>query len=423
MTPRRSGAADDYRVAMRRLELLSRTPAELGEARNELDLHRRIEAVTRRTFTPRRAAVYGATSSGRLLVPPGSAEARSLLFDLCENIDAIPDACRQSADLHREIVPYLCEPQIVAADSENGIGALAAAPVLDGVRLLALIVIEADPAAGELTLADLHALSAIASNGALVAQRLRVTETTVEQRRVERDLDLAREIQRRFLPKLDGTRRAVRVAAEYHPAYDIGGDFYDVVDGLDGKITAVIGDVSGKGVPAALLMSRISSDFRRLAREGSSPQALLGMLNQATGEHAPDDSFATAVVIRIDAARRKLSVANAGHVHPLIRRADGTVEEIGVASGLPLGMMPNQSYAQAEYNLAPGDIVLLMTDGVVEALDHDGDRLGEGELRRLVGSAPADAGAIHGRILAAVREDLRAGAGDDLTLLGIEIHA
>src|SRR5262249_38356707 len=287
----------DYLVAVRRLELLSRSPAELGKAQTERDLHERLEVVVRRTFGPRRAAVFGAARSGRILTPPGSPEARTLLADLCASIDAIPEARRSSPEGLRELLPYLVVPHVLPADPESDLGAMVSAPVLDGPRLLSVVALEADPCDGECSVADRHALSAIASNAALVAQRLRATETTDERRRIERDLDMAREIQRRFLPRLDHVRGSVRVAAEYHPAYDVGGDFYDVVDGEDGQITAVIGDVSGKGVTAALLMSRVSSDFRRLARSGSSLQSLLAQLNQSTVEHTPDDSFATAVVI------------------------------------------------------------------------------------------------------------------------------
>jgi serine phosphatase RsbU (regulator of sigma subunit) len=202
---------------------------------------------------------------------------------------------------------------------------------------------------------------------------------------------------------------------------EVGGDFYDVVDGDDGAVTAVIGDVSGKGVQAALLMSRVSSDFRRLPRGGSA-QGLLELLNQATCEHTPDDSFATAVVVRLDASRRTLTVANAGHVRPLVRRANGTVEEAGATSGLPLGMLPGQSYLQEECAVGPGDIVLLMTDAVVEALDQDQDRLGSEGLRRIIANAPADAGEIHRRILVAVEDSLGSRHADDLTLLAIEIQ-
>jgi serine phosphatase RsbU (regulator of sigma subunit) len=372
-------------------------------------------------FAPRRAAVFGVASSGRVLIPPGSLEARSLLAALCTTIGGIPASQVGWSDAPRELARHVMAPRLVPALATPGLGSLVSVPVHDGARLIALIAIEADPSEGDFTDGDLQVLSALASNAVLVVQRLRASETTDEQRLIARDLDMAGEIQRRFLPRLDQEWGAVRVAAAYHPAYNVGGDFYDVVDGAQGEITAVIGDVAGKGVTAALLMSRISSDFRRLARGGKPPQALLDQLNQATVEHTPEDSFATAVVIRIDEARRSLAVANAGHVRPLVRCASGQVVELCAASGLPLGVLPGQAYPQCEYPLEPGDIVLLMTDGVSEALDRDGDRLGQGGLRKLIANAPANPAAIHQLILAAVEESLGSRAADDLTLLSIEI--
>jgi sigma-B regulation protein RsbU (phosphoserine phosphatase) len=178
---------------------------------------------------------------------------------------------------------------------------------------------------------------------------------------------------------------------------------------------AVVGDVSGKGMPAALIMSRATSSFRRLARASASPHALLAQLNHALVEQFPDDSFVTVACVQLDAAGRCGVVANAGHALPLMRRG-GAVTPLGWASGPPLGMLPGQSYIGEQFELCPGDIVILMTDGVSEALNPARDPLELRALLRLVAEAPRDLDEIHRRILAAIDA-----ATDDVTLLSLEL--
>jgi serine phosphatase RsbU (regulator of sigma subunit) len=292
---------------------------------------------------------------------------------------------------------------------------------MDGTRLEGMLIIEGDPDQCELSLPDLHALSAIATQVSLIIQTFRAAAHRSQRERLERDLQLAREIQLRFLPRLSNRLCGVGVAVEYRPAYNVGGDFYDLVETGGGEILAVVGDVAGKGVPAALLMSRISSEFRRLARVSASPEVVLSQLNQSMVGQAPEDSFATAVCLRLDVRRLRVTVANAGHIAPLVRRASGGVVRLGEPSGLPIGMMPGQAYENETFALDPGDLMLLMTDGVVEPLDGEGDRLGSERMKRLISSAPADALEIHRRILAEVDRKLTGGRADDVTLLSLSL--
>src|SRR5258706_2315111 len=155
-------------------------------------------------------------------------------------------------------------------------------------------------------------------------------------RALQRDLEAARRIQRSFLPSLPPTVGGFRVAAEYRPAFDVGGDFYDVCSRRAGHLRAVIGDVSGKGVSAALFMSRVSSEVRRLAPAVNSPRRLLEELNRRFGDDG-DDTFVTAASVELDAASRRIIIANAGHVVPLVRRASGSVLPLGGrVSGPPI---------------------------------------------------------------------------------------
>src|SRR5206468_11577578 len=190
---------------------------------------------------------------------------REVLRGLCMAIHAAPAERGRAASLG-EIVPYLVVPNLVPSDRARGRGPILSAPLLHDTTLLGLIILEDAPEAADFTVAELDELSAVAAQVALVLERMRMEARAARQQRLERDLDLARQIQRHFLPALASEIEGLRVAAEYRPAYDVGGDFYDLVPAGDGSVLAAVGDVSGKGVPAALLMSRVSSDFRRLAR-------------------------------------------------------------------------------------------------------------------------------------------------------------
>jgi serine phosphatase RsbU (regulator of sigma subunit) len=184
---------------------------------------------------------------------------------------------------------------------------------------------------------------------------------------------------------------------------------------------AIIGDVAGKGVSGALMMSRISSEIRRLvATPGISPSQMLTTLNDSFAALNLDDAFITAACAKLDLNTRRLTVANAGHVLPLVRRASGAVLPLGRASGPPVGMLPSQTYSDDVFPLAMGDIVLLMTDGVLEALHREDDQLGMWTVIELLSKAPRDIQEINRRIVSAVQARMHDGVKDDLTLLALE---
>src|SRR5262249_40930363 len=152
----------------------------------------------------------------------------------------------------------------------------------------------AQGSAPDFTIGDLDRLSAVASKAALALGRMRRAKREAEQRRMARGLELARQIQRRLLPTLPPVVAGFPEAAEYRPAFGIGGDFYDVIPSGSAEVTALIGDVAGKGVAAALVMSRISSEFRRLVATASDLPAVFTQLNDSMCERSPDDTFVTA---------------------------------------------------------------------------------------------------------------------------------
>ena len=152
-------------------------------------------------------------------------------------------------------------------------------------------------------------------------------------------------MQRMFLPRpLENNSAHVRVLAEYLPAFAVGGDFYDFVDLGGGRLLATIGDVSGKGVTAALMMSRVTSELRRLAHECSGPAEILTRLNRSL-RGMQDDRFVTVVCVLLDVPNRRWIVANGGHVVPLLRRRSGVISGLAYSLNPPIGMIPMPSTA------------------------------------------------------------------------------
>jgi sigma-B regulation protein RsbU (phosphoserine phosphatase) len=240
---------------------------------------------------------------------------------------------------------------------------------------------------------------------------------------LQRDLASARDMQRMFLPRPMETNSAhVRVLAEYLPAFAVGGDFYDFVDLGAGRLLATIGDVSGKGVSAALMMSRVTSELRRLAYETSGPAEILTRLNRSL-RGMQDDRFVTVVCVLLDVPNRRWVVANGGHVVPLLRRRGGVVSGLAYSLNPPIGMIPMPEYRDEVFPLESQDIVLLATDGVLEML-AGGPRdvcstMGQCQLVDMLRKAPHDLAEIHRRILSS--GDSTTNGRDDVALLGLQL--
>jgi sigma-B regulation protein RsbU (phosphoserine phosphatase) len=239
---------------------------------------------------------------------------------------------------------------------------------------------------------------------------------------MRQDLVAAREVQRTFLPRFPGTNSAgVRVVAEYLPAFAVGGDFYEFIDLGDGKVLAAIGDVSGKGVNAALVMARLSSEFRRLSSETANPGELLSLLNRSLAARLQEDRFATVLCVHVDVPAGRWVLANAGHPAPLLRRRDGGVSRLARASGPPIGIEATINYDEQVCTAAPGDILILVTDGAFELVDagvSESAHIGPCRMTDLVAAGPHDVGAIARRIVASAESTAER---DDVALLGLQL--
>lgn len=252
----------------------------------------------------------------------------------------------------------------------------------------------------------------------LIALNLIVLLEVFERLSLKNDLEIARDIQKAMLPRGLYADRGIEAFGLTRPANTVGGDFYDVLPLPDGRLLVALGDVAGKGSPAALLMALLLAMLRTLVDEGLEPAALVERLNVQITRHAPASRFITLLFVVIDPATGALTSVNAGHLPGLIRRRSGAVDTLSIG-GIALGMFEQSVYTAQTAQLDPGDVLVLYSDGITEAEDPRGHPFDEGGLRSLVDAHESEPLPDLGKaIFGAVErhaQDVR--FADDLTIL------
>jgi serine phosphatase RsbU (regulator of sigma subunit)/anti-sigma regulatory factor (Ser/Thr protein kinase) len=263
-------------------------------------------------------------------------------------------------------------------------------------------------------------LAAQAAPALRVGQLVRQQEAEARTRqRFEQELEVARLIQQNFLPKQLPELSGWQVAACYQPAREVGGDFYDVIPLAGGQVGFVIGDVTDKGVPAALVMAATRSVLRASAQRLIEPGAVLERVNEHLCPDMPAKMFVTCLYGVLDPTTGHFRFANAGHDLPYVKTALGSVELR--ARGMPLGLMTGMKYEERETLLAPGDSLLLHSDGIVEAHDPQGQMFGFPRLKEAVARYPGG-----GELIDLVLADLHVHTGpgaeqeDDITMVVLQ---
>jgi serine phosphatase RsbU (regulator of sigma subunit) len=222
-----------------------------------------------------------------------------------------------------------------------------------------------------------------------VAQLVRQQQQQAQEReRIEQELRVARLIQQTLLPKGVPDLPGYQLAAYYQPAREVGGDFYDFLELDDGRLGLVVGDVTDKGVPAALVMATTRTMLRASAQRLDSPGEVLKRVNDVMVPDIPPNMFVTCLYAILDPATGRLHYANAGHDLPYRRRSTGGAggaEELR-ATGMPLGLLPGMGYEEKEIVLERGESVLFYSDGLVEAHDPQREMFGFPRLQGLVGA-------------------------------------
>ncbi len=230
----------------------------------------------------------------------------------------------------------------------------------------------------------LDALAGQAAPAVRVAQLVRQQESQAREReRVEQELRVAQLIQQQFLPRELPDLHGWHVAAYYRPAREVGGDFYDFIELPEGKIGIVVGDVTDKGVPAALVMATTHSLLRAEAPRLVSPSKVLERINDLLVDDMPPKMFVTCLYAVLDPATGTLQFANAGHNLPYVGSEGDTLELR--ATGMPLGLLPDMSYEEKSATLRPGDSMLMHSDGLAEAHSPVKEMFGFPRLMELVG--------------------------------------
>jgi sigma-B regulation protein RsbU (phosphoserine phosphatase) len=250
-----------------------------------------------------------------------------------------------------------------------------AVPLVFKDRLIGVIDLESiEP--GAFTIQHEQMLTALASHIATALDNARLFERVRrDERRLERELDTAREIQKGLLPVADSGIEQLDVGAAYQPVRAIGGDFYDFLNVGDDRLAVVVGDVAGKGTPAALYASLAVGMMRgRRIESASGPASMMERLNEELRQPAIDNRFVAMSLAVFDAGTRRLDVANGGFPEPILLR-DGEVRRIPVR-GVPLGLLPAVRYDENGLTLRGGDVVAFCSDGLQDAINGEGEQFG-----------------------------------------------
>ncbi|HWN67382.1 MAG TPA: SpoIIE family protein phosphatase [Haliangium sp.] len=269
---------------------------------------------------------------------------------------------------------------------------------------------------------DLDLLTSIASQTGLAIYTARMHNQLQQRQRLERDLRVARQIQRSLMrnpPRVVGLDFAIH----YEPAYQIGGDFYDFIWHDDDHLAIIAGDVAGKAISAALYMARLTSELRGRAGIARTPQRLIKRVNEEMVKLGDDGMFATLVCAVFELSTRSLLFTNAGHCVPLLRRGEQVFPlESERAHIPPIGVLPDLEVGEARVQLYTGDLLVIVSDGILEARDPRGNEYGQRRLVRRLRTARGGAEDLVKAILQDV--DSHAGSatqGDDMTILAMQV--
>jgi len=254
------------------------------------------------------------------------------------------------------------------------------------------------------------------------ANTLAQTEIASQLHAQDREIAEARAIQQGFLPKEIPQLRGYEIAGAWQPARVVGGDYYDILPFGQETLGLCIGDVAGKGMPAALLMSNLQAAFRGFASPSLAPENLCERLNALICRNIATDRFITFFYAQLDGAARRLRYTNAGHNAPIVFHRDGTHDRLLDGGGI-LGVFPIQEFSTGTYDLGAGDRVLLFTDGVTEAHVAEGEEFGEARLLELLEkNREASAVDLQKIILEAAGEFCGGHWHDDATLIVIAVE-
>jgi phosphoserine phosphatase RsbU/P len=306
----------------------------------------------------------------------------------------------------------------------QGVRSVLAVPLGVSEKVFGIIYADSPIAEGRFTEDHLKVLTTLASVAAIRVENARLVEARFQQERLERELQLAMEIQQRFQPTAPPVVPGYEFQGISFPCYEIGGDYYDFIQRDDGRLVIALGDVSGKGTAAALLMSSLHAAIHAQTGSHDTLVQTISAVNRYLAENIPPNRFVTLFYAELDPESGALSFLNAGHNPPLIVHAAGTVEQLA-SGGLPLGIKADADYREGRTHLQMGDVLVIYSDGVTEAASPNGEEFGPTRLYEVVSrNVDASAAGIRDRIESALTKFSQGTqAADDITLVIVKRQA
>jgi len=300
----------------------------------------------------------------------------------------------------------------------QGIRSVLAVPLGVGKKIFGIIYADSPLAEARFTEDHLKVLTTLGSVAAIRVENARLIEEHLEREHLDRELQLAREIQQRFLPTAPPAVPGYELQGISFPSYEIGGDYYDFIKCSDGRMIIALGDVSGKGTAAALLMSSLHAAVHAQVASCQPLATTITAVNRYLAENTPANRFVTLFYAELDPTAGTLSFVNAGHNPPLIVHAAGTVETLA-PGGIPLGILSETEFREGRARLEPGDALVIYSDGVTETQNPRGEEFGPERLRDVVlNNLDSSAASLRDRIEAALTQFAQGTpAVDDITLV------
>jgi len=398
-----------------------------GEVLTMLDLQALADAVvdTLREGVSARTTV--------LLIAPGAREAVARGFGGGVHLESIAAIPRPSLDRFTEGLSMVRREELSDLASERnengGLDPLLTTepylvfPLRHAGQFLGLISLGRKITEMRYTAEEMSLLETLANQTSVALKNALLYEENLAKSVLEEELAVARRIQQQFLPTRLPEMGRFGIAAMNVPNKQVGGDYYDIVEGGGGSYLITIADVAGKGVPAALLASMVQASVRTQAQDGKPVCEIMDRLNRLVFDATPDDRFATCFLARVSAAGLDLSFSNAGHNYPILLPAKGASRFLDFG-GIPLGIDAGAAYAQTNTPLTTGDGLILYTDGITDARNRAMEDYGEERLFELAAGLPRDLTAR--QMLEAISADVSlftqgAEQADDITLVALKV--
>lgn len=431
------------------IDFLHRSADDIGSGANREKIYKRTVRATALSCGAMSACVYEKTADGKLvakacegLFPPQTkrigrrknGELRAKYIEdalIAETIEPNEGILGEVAASGRSVLikDALKDPRIIKHDDESlKIRSFMVVPLIFRGQLSGVLAV-ANPISGRaFTDTEFSLAKSLGEQCALALQNAEAVSALLMRNKLEFDLRLASSIQRYLLPENLPQTDSLEFAVKYLPQQLIGGDFYDFFKLPHGKIGVVIGDVSGKGIPAAILMALCQTKLRYIAMSGKSPAQTLCLLNSEMVYAMRSDMFITIIYLVIDPESGEAKFARAGHEPPLLARADsGEAAQPLKSSGMALGMVSEELFDEvmedASFKMNSGDVLVLYTDGLTEAANPEGGEFTAKKLAQTISTLRSrNANDLNDEIIKSVESFMGPGNkyGDDLTLLTVK---